>query len=353
MRVYTAEDFDYHLPADRIARHPAVERTASRLLHVPRGGVGPFEDRFFSDLVGLMKRGDVLVLNDTRVMRARFVGAKPTGARVQVLLLRPHAESPSQDPDQRTWEALVRPGGKLKPGRVIRVAEDLEIEIVASQPDGGRLVRLHGPLSAAEAMSRHGQVPIPPYLERAPEALDVERYQTVYARWPGSVAAPTAGLHFDDALLDRIRGQGVQVTSVTLHVGVGTFRPVEEDDLERHVMHREWYEVPETLPHVLAAARTSGGRVWAVGTTVARTLEAAADKAGVVAPGAGSTQLFIRPPYEFRVVDALITNFHLPRSTLLMLVSAFAGYDTIRESYVHAIRGRYRFYSYGDAMVLT
>lgn len=350
VRAYTAQDFDYDLPPDRIARHPAAERTASRLLHVPRNVSGPLGDLTFSNLPGLMDPGDLLVLNDTRVMKARFVGAKPTGARAEVLLLRPRPVDPNHAGE---WEALVRPGGKLKPGRTIRVADDLDIEIVESLPDGGRVVRLRGPLSASEAMERHGQVPLPPYLDREPEPGDRERYQTVYARALGSVAAPTAGLHFDEALLDRIRERGVQMASVTLHVGVGTFRPVNHDDLDRHVMHREWYDVPQAVSAAVREARIRGARVWAVGTTVARTLEAAADEDGKVAPGVGTTDLFIRPPYRFRVVDALVTNFHLPRSTLLMLVSAFAGYEPVREAYAHAIGSGYRFYSYGDAMVLA
>lgn len=344
---YSARDFEFDLAPERIARHPARDRSQSRLLHVPRGGTGPFEDLTFKDLPTLMREGDLLVLNDTKVLKARFTGSKPTGAQAEVLLLRPLGDGGTD------WEALVRPGSKLKPGGRVQIAEDLEFEIVATLENGARQVRLRGPLTVEQAMERYGQVPIPPYLERAPEPSDALRYQTVYASVPGSVAAPTAGLHFDRALLTRIRDSGIQVETVTLHVGVGTFRPVDHDDLERHSMHSEWYEIPADTALAIARAREAGGRVWAVGTTVTRTLEAAADEMRGVTSGSGSTNLFIRPPYTFQVVDALITNFHLPRSTLLMLVAAFAGYDTIRAAYEQAMRDGHRFYSYGDAMVLT
>lgn len=355
MLRYSARDFDYDLPPDRIASHPTRERTASRLLHVPRASSPPFGELTFRDLPRLVREGDVVVLNDTRVMKARFVGTKPTGARSEVLLLRP-LHSATEDAAEtlgREWRALVRPGSKLGPGRRVRVSDDLVIEIVATLDNGVRHVRLCGPLTAEEAMASHGQVPIPPYLARAPEPSDADRYQTVYAQAPGSVAAPTAGLHFDQPLLSAIRSCGANITTVTLHVGVGTFRPVDHDDLALHVMHHEWYDVPSGTARAVAETRARGGRVWAVGTTVARTLEASADGTGGVCQGSGSTNLFIRPPYSFKAVDVLLTNFHLPRSTLLMLVSAFGGYETVREAYAQAIRDGFRFYSYGDAMVLT
>jgi S-adenosylmethionine:tRNA ribosyltransferase-isomerase len=249
------------------------------------------------------------------------------------------------------WEALVRPGGKLKPGRVVNIAAGFDVEIVDGAPGGGRIVRLVVEGSVQEALERHGHMPLPPYLERDDEPLDRERYQTVYARVPGSVAAPTAGLHFTPELLDEIDVKGVERVAVTLDVGVGTFRPVEADDPAEHDMYSERYFVSAEAAGALNAAHVEGRRIWAVGTTVVRTLESAA-REGVVEEGSGVTDLFVRPPYRFQVVDGLITNFHLPRSTLLMLVAAFGGYERTMEAYSAAIREGYRFYSYGDAMVV-
>lgn len=311
-------------------------------------GDAPFEDRLFRDVVSLCRAGDVLVVNESRVLPCRLLGRKPTGAPSEILLIRPDPMSG----DPRVWEALVRPGSKLKPGRTVVVAHDLCVEILDSAPGSGRVVRLVTELDPEEALARHGHVPLPPYLGREDEPLDRERYQTVYARTPGSVAAPTAGLHFTDELLAALEGAGVRLAAVTLHVGIGTFRPVEAEDPADHEMHRERYEVPEATARAIDEARASGGRIWAVGTTAARTLESAADGGGRVRPGAGSTDLFIRPPYRFRAVDRLVTNFHLPRSTLLMLVAAFGGYERVMAAYRHAIAGPYRFYSYGDAMAL-
>ena len=252
----------------------------------------------------------------------------------------------------KLWEALVRPGGKLKPGRRVEISPELEVEILDSAPGGGRLVRLVTGMPGEEALHRFGHMPLPPYLEREDEPLDRERYQTVYARMPGSVAAPTAGLHFTDTLLDELALRGVGLAKLTLHVGVGTFRPVEVATPEEHEMHPERYWVSPEAAEAVNATRNLGGRIWAVGTTVVRTLESVAGEDGRVRPGSGDTRLFIRPPHRFKVVDRLVTNFHLPRSTLLMLVAAFGGYHRVMEAYAAAVAGDYRFYSYGDAMVI-
>jgi len=399
-----ASDYHYALPPGRIARYPVKDRDESRLLVVDRGGA-PIRHLRFRDLVELVPSGDLLVLNESRVLPARLLGRKPTGAPSEILLLRPVGErdvpgggivgggagrggveagadraaphssaSPGSDfgigrsplgaaaspgsgsdsgpGDGKLWEALVRPGGKLKPGRRVEVAPELEVEILDSTPDGGRIVRLVTDLTGEEAVRRFGHMPLPPYLEREDEPLDRERYQTVYATHPGSVAAPTAGLHFTDHLLDELALRGVGLARVTLHVGVGTFRPVESEDPANHRMHTETYQVPREAAEAVNRCRASGGKVWAVGTTVVRTLESAAGEDGRVRPGAGETHLFIHPPYRFRAVDRLITNFHLPRSTLLMLVAAFAGYEGTMEAYREAMAGEYRFYSYGDAMAI-
>ena len=381
-------DFGYHLPEDRIARYPAARRDESRLLVAPRSG-GRFEHRVFRDLPGLMCAGDVLVVNESRVLPVRLLGAKPTGARAEVLLLRPlgdgagaasegggavagegtqgaergsraqgGAGAATGDGDGhrargRLWEALVRPGGKLKPGRTVEVAPDLVVHIVDSTPDHGRIVRVDTPLPVEEALERHGRVPLPPYLRRPDEPVDRARYQTVYARTPGSVAAPTAGLHFTRELMETLEARGVRIARVTLHVGVATFRPAGPPGGDPRGPGLERYHIPREAAAQIGAARVGGGRVWAVGTTVVRTLESAADGAGGVRAGSGATDLFIRPPFAFQVVDALITNFHLPRSTLLMLVAAFTGHERTTAAYREAIEQGYRFYSYGDAMVIS
>lgn len=335
---------------------------------------GGLEHRHAPDLVDYLKPGDALVVNESAVFPARLLGRKPTGAEAEVLLVRPVAraaaaavalgeaedqgESALEAPvaaspaKHELWEALVRPGGKLKPGRTVVVGPQLEVEIVDTLESGNRLVRLVTELSVEEALDRYGHVPLPPYIERPDEALDRQRYQTVYAREPGSVAAPTAGLHFTDELLARVDEKGVHRASVTLHVGVGTFRPVEVDDPSEHAMHREWYSVPERTAALVNRVRAEGGRIWAVGTTAVRTLESAVGEEGRLRAGSGETDLFIRPPYDFRVVDGLLTNFHLPRSTLIMLVAALAGYERTMGAYAEAVRERYRFYSYGDAMLV-
>lgn len=339
-------DFEYRLDERLVAQRPLPDRAASRLLHVRRGEEN-WVDRTFRDLPLLVAPGDVLVLNDTRVFPARLIGQKPTGAAVEVLLVE------RLDADGARWRALVRPGAKLKPGRVVQVAPDLSVVIEETVGAGGRLVRLDSELPPDQAIARHGHVPLPPYIRRPDDEADRSRYQTVYAREPGSVAAPTAGLHFSDELLSAIEERGAEIVRLTLHVGPGTFRPVEVEDLRRHHLDAEWYRVTPQAAETVNRARRRGGAVWAVGTTTVRTLETAAAADGRLAPGAGTTNLFIRPGYRFKVVDRLVTNFHLPRSTLLMLVAAFAGYDLTMAAYRHAAAVGYRFYSYGDAMAVT
>ena len=348
-------DYDYDLPPGRVARYPVPERDASRLLVVDRS-TSLLQHHRFTELTTLVSAGDVLVVNESRVLPVRLLGNKPTGAPAEILLLKPvprreDGSDPSSD-GEKVWEALVRPGGKLKPGRRVEISSELAVEILDSTPEGGRIIRLLTELSGLEALRRYGHMPLPPYIDRDDEELDRERYQTVYARMPGSVAAPTAGLHFTDALLDEIALRGVEITKVTLHVGVGTFRPVEVEDPGDHTMHAEVYQIPSQTAEAVNRCRAQGGKVWAVGTTVVRTLESSVGDDGRIRPGAGETRLFIRPPYRFRAVDRLVTNFHLPRSTLMMLVGAFAGYDRMRGAYVAAIEEGYRFYSYGDAMVI-
>jgi S-adenosylmethionine:tRNA ribosyltransferase-isomerase len=348
---YPTAAFDYKLPPDLIARYPLARRDESRLLVVDRSS-GSLSHRVFRDLTDLIPSGDALVLNETRVFPARLVGRKPSGAAAEVLLLRPVADPDGPD-EGAVWEALVRPGGKLKPGRSIVIAEDLSVDIVDSTADGGRIVRLVTPRAVADALALHGRIPLPPYLERDAEPDDVTRYQTVYAREQGSVAAPTAGLHFTPALLAGLEDRGVRLVRLVLHVGVGTFRPVEVEDPARHEMHAEAYAMPAPSADAINDVRAGGGRIWAVGTTVTRTLETVVDENGTVHAGRGWTSLFIRPPHRFRAVDRLITNFHLPRSTLLMLVAAFGGYETTMGAYREAVARGYRFYSYGDAMALV
>jgi S-adenosylmethionine:tRNA ribosyltransferase-isomerase len=313
---------------------------------VVRRATERLEHRVFTDILHLVEPGDALVLNETRVFPARLVGRKPTGAAAEVFLLHPSR-------GEEVWTALVRPGARLKPGGVVEISPQLSVEILDHAPDGARIVRLVSPLPLQEVLERHGEVPLPPYVQRAATPSDRERYQTVYARERGSVAAPTAGLHFTPELLDAIEGAGVRIVRLVLHVGIGTFRPVEVDDPAMHPMHREWYRIPPGAADAINETRSGGGRVWAVGTTSVRTLESVAGPGGRVYAGEGWTDLFIRPPYRYRAVDRMITNFHLPRSTLLMLVSAFAGYDLVMRAYREAVVERYRFFSYGDAMALV
>jgi S-adenosylmethionine:tRNA ribosyltransferase-isomerase len=332
-------DFDYRLPPELIAQRPAQQRTASRLLHLD-GRTGRFEDLAFPDIARLIAPGEVLVLNDTRVIKARLHGRKDTGGEVEVLVERivgPH-------------EALaqVRASKPPKPGRAIEFAGGARAEVLGRE---GEFYRLRFGDEALHVLEAHGEVPLPPYIAHAGDRDDEARYQTVYARAPGAVAAPTAGLHFDETLLRMLGERGVAIASVTLHVGAGTFQPVRVEDLDQHVMHSEWYEIPQATVDAIMRAKREGRRVVAVGTTALRALESAA-AGGELRAGTAETRLFIVPGYRFRVVDRLLTNFHLPRSTLLMLVSAFAGVDPIRRAYAHAVAERYRFFSYGDAMLL-
>ena len=342
---YTTSSFDYDLPDTLIARYPAEARDASRLLVVDRT-TDTLAHRHFADIVELIEPGDALVLNETRVIPARLLGTRPSGAPAEVMLLQPLAG------DDTTWSALVRPGAKLRQGGVVTIADDFTVEVLDVLPDGARVVRLATPLGVRAALDRYGHMPLPPYIGRPDEPSDRERYQTVYARAEGSVAAPTAGLHFTPRLLGSLEAKGVRTVRLVLHVGAGTFRPVDVEDPADHPMHAERYEVSEDAAAAINDTRTAGGRIWAIGTTVARTLETVADGDGRVLAGSGETRLFIRPGYAFRTVDRLITNFHLPRSTLLMLVSAFGGYERIMQAYRIAVAERYRFYSYGDAMAI-
>lgn len=346
-RRYRLADFDYELPPELIAQTPIEERSASRLLVVRRGGgaagTGSLEDLIFSELLSLIPAGDLLVINTSRVRHARLIGTRPSGAGAEVLLVRPAGDG--------TWLALGKPGSALMPGKTIRLEHGAAIETVEVLADGQRRVRILG-ATAEDVMSRSGRVPLPPYIAREPRPADELRYQTVYAKREGSVAAPTAGLHFTNELLDALSAKGVVIAGLDLEVGPGTFKPVESEPIEQHLMHAERYEIPDRLAALAGEVRRLGGRIWAVGTTVVRALESAADAEGVVRAGPGETSLLILPGYRFKVVERLITNFHLPRSTLLMLASAFAGHERMRAAYRHAVERRYRFYSYGDAMVV-
>lgn len=335
-------EFDYHLPRELIALHPLPERGSSRLLHVD-APTGRLDDRRFADLPQLMRAGDLLVFNDSRVIKARLRGQKASGGRVEVLIERILG----------AHEALVhlRVSKKPRPGTRLILADAIEARVEGREGEFFRL-SFDPARSVLDWLDAHGEVPLPPYIERTAAQEDEARYQTVYAREPGSVAAPTAGLHFDAAMLERLRAAGVETARVTLHVGAGTFQPVRVEDIRAHRMHSEWYAVPPETVAAVEATRARGGRVLAVGTTSLRTLEAAADAEGRLEAGTGETDLYITPGYRFRVVDRLITNFHLPRSTLLMLVYAFGGVALMRAAYAHAVAGRYRFYSYGDAMLI-
>jgi S-adenosylmethionine:tRNA ribosyltransferase-isomerase len=376
-------DFDYELPPELIAQEPLAERSASRmlvLLRADRREPGPDDrrsarregtqarrssgsfrrpemlagdrravqgsvliDSHFSQLGSLISPGDLLVLNTTRGRHARLLGTRPSGAPAEVLLIHPGAAG--------TWVAMGKPGSALQPGKRIDLGEGVAIETDEVLPDGHRLVRFVG-ATAEDAIARFGRLPLPPYITRDPTDVDEERYQTVYARAEGSVAAPTAGLHFTPSILDALSAKGVLISGLDLQVGPGTFKPVEVGDPRDHSMHPEQYEISRRLAALVELVREQGGRIWAVGTTVVRALESAADESGAVKAGRGETRLMITPGYDFRVVDRMLTNFHLPRSTLLMLVSAFAGHDLIKAAYAHAVTQRYRFYSYGDVMAI-
>ena len=382
-RSLRTADFDYDLPPELVAQEPLAERSASRmlvLLRADRRESGPDDrrsarrdarpvrrasatfrqpemlagdqravqgsvliDSHFSQLTSLISPGDLLVLNTSRVRHARLIGTRPSGAPAEVLLIHPGTDG--------TWVAMGKPGSAMQAGKRIDLGDGVAIETDDVLPDGYRLVRFVG-ASAEDAIARFGRLPLPPYITRDPTDKDEERYQTVYARAEGSVAAPTAGLHFTPAILDALSAKGVLISGLDLQVGPGTFKPVEVDDPSEHPMHPEQYEISRRLAALVEVVREQGGRIWAVGTTVVRALESAADERGAVKAGRGETRLMVAPGYHFRVVDRLLTNFHLPRTTLLMLVSAFAGHDLIKAAYAHAVAQRYRFYSYGDAMAI-
>ena len=339
-------DFQFELPAELIAQYPTEQRAASRLLHL-QANTGQFVDRQFRDFPSLLQPGDLLVLNDTRVIPARLQGQKDTGGKVEVLVERLLA-------GDRVL-AHVRASKAPKPGRQLYFTETVSAEIIAREDDLFilRFVDTAQPeTNVAVILEQLGHMPLPPYIERQDGETDRERYQTVYARQQGAVAAPTAGLHFDDAMLQDIQQRGIEVAFVTLHVGAGTFQPVRVDNVAEHKMHSEWMQLSDEVVEAVRRTRVRGGRVIAVGTTSVRCLESAAQE-GELQPYSGETDIFITPGFQFRVVDALLTNFHLPESTLLMLVSAFAGHDNIMQAYRHAVAERYRFFSYGDAMFIT
>lgn len=335
-------EFDYDLPEELIAQTPCEPRNNSRLMAVDIA-TAELEHRHFYNLKDYLVPGDTLVFNDTRVIPARLIGAKEaTGGKVEVFLLTRRSGD--------EWEVLVKPGKKAQIGTIISFGSELACEVVDHTDFGGRIVKFKYTGIFEEILDRLGETPLPPYIKA--ELADKERYQTVYAKERGSAAAPTAGLHFTEEMLAELKSMGVQLAFVTLHVGLGTFRPVNVDKIEEHVMHREYYAVPPETAKLVNAAKASGRRVIAVGTTAIRTLESAAIAKGEIAAKSGWTEIFIYPGYAFKIVDAIITNFHLPKSTLLMLISAFAGKDTIFKAYASAIAERYRFFSFGDAMLL-
>jgi len=344
-RSFTLADFDFDLPADLIAQHPALERSSARLLDATQA---PPVDRIFRDLPGLLRAGDLLVFNDTRVIKARLLGAKATGGSVEALVERALPND----------EVLLhlRASKSPKPGSTIRFvsgdgSSHFDAEMLSRDGPENSLFRLRFPSEPFALIERHGHVPLPPYITHADDADDERRYQTVFAAQPGAAAAPTASLHFDEAVLLALEERGVHRASVTLHVGAGTFQPVRTDNLAEHRMHSEWFDVPQATVDAINATHAAGGRVVAAGTTTLRALESAA-LGGALQAGSRDTDIFITPGFSFRVVDMLITNFHLPKSTLLMLVSAFAGHEHMMALYRHAIAQRYRFFSYGDAMLL-
>jgi S-adenosylmethionine:tRNA ribosyltransferase-isomerase len=336
-------DFNYELPADLIAQHPLANRTDSRLLEVQAKGGNHVQliDRQFKDILGLIKPGDLLVFNDTKVIPARLHGKKETGGNVELLIERISG-------DKQAW-VQIRASKVPKTGSIVRIhnqaGETFPVEMIGYD---GRFYEVRFPENIFALLERFGELPLPPYIEHQPDGEDAQRYQTVVAKNPGAVAAPTAGLHFDETILQQLQALGVNLVSITLHVGAGTFTPVREEDLSKHKMHHEWFSIPESTLQAIEKVKSNGGRVVAVGTTSLRALESQA----LSQQSSGETNLFITPGFEFKTVDCLLTNFHLPKSTLLMLVSAFAGMENIRAAYQHAIAKKYRFFSYGDAMFL-
>lgn len=334
-------DFDFYLPDHLIAQHPTLERNASRMLHVD-GVNETLSDELFSNLPNFLNKGDLLVFNDTRVIKARLFGQKHTGGSVEILVERVINE--------HVVYAHVRASRSPKVGSKIRLSDAFDAEMIARHDDLFELRFLHDK-TVLELLEQYGALPLPPYITHEATTQDEERYQTVYSKNPGAVAAPTAGLHFNDAMLDAIKLKGVNVAYVTLHVGAGTFQPVRVDNIYEHKMHSELYQIPQTTVEMIELTKKNGGKVTAVGTTAMRALESAAQH-GPLKSGEGETSIFITPGYQFKVVDRLFTNFHLPKSTLLMLVSAFGGFELIKKAYAHAVVQQYRFFSYGDAMLI-
>ncbi len=347
------EDLDYDLPPELIAQHPAARREDARLLVLDRAS-GALHDSRVAELGRWLRPGDALALNETKVRPARLDVRRASGGRIELLVVRPEPDPSSAAAGACLWRVLAKPAKKAAPGTALTTDDGcLTLEVVEIGEEGERVVRVvSGDLD--RALEAHGRVPLPPYIHRPPEAEDRERYQTVFARVDGAVAAPTAGLHFTPGLLDALAAQGVARVPLLLHVGPGTFRPISSPDPTKHVMDEEWYEITPEAAAALSATRARGGRIVAVGTTAVRALESACDEhGGALAASRGWTRKFILPPYEFRAVDTLLTNFHLPRTTLLLLVAAVAGEDLLRRAYAHAVAGRYRFYSYGDAMLVV
>jgi S-adenosylmethionine:tRNA ribosyltransferase-isomerase len=336
--MYSLSDFDFNLPPERIAQFPLPDRSASRLLHVDGATL---HDRQFTDIIDQLQAGDLLVMNNTRVLKARFFGVKDSGGKVEALVERVL--------DTRTVLAQLRASKSPGPGVKIRLADAFDVTVGER---AGEFFTLHFDADVFDLIEQYGRLPLPPYIEHAPGEVDETRYQTVFNKVPGAVAAPTAGLHFDEALLARLKDKGVKFAYVTLHVGAGTFQPVRTENLSEHKMHTEWYTIAQDTVDAVREAKAAGRDVIAVGTTSLRALESASQTGELVA-GSADTALFITPGYKFKTVTRLITNFHLPKSTLLMLVSAFAGFAEIRHAYQHAIANEYRFFSYGDAMLLT
>ncbi|MEW4569071.1 tRNA preQ1(34) S-adenosylmethionine ribosyltransferase-isomerase QueA [Tautonia sp. JC769] len=339
------DDFDFHLPDDLIAQHPADRRDRSRLMVVHRAS-GTIEHRVFADVPDLLRAGDLLVRNDSKVVPARLLGRREaTGGRWEGLYLREHGRN--------VWELMTQTRGRPQPGEHILIDGGLRLQLIERLDDGHWLARALDLRPTFDLLDSYGHIPLPPYIHReADDPEDRDRYQTVYASAPGSVAAPTAGLHFTGAIFDRLRSLGVSIADVTLHVGPGTFRPIKVDRIEDHELHAEWVSLPPAVSRQLNATRSAGGRIVAVGTTATRVLESCVDDAGAFRPYTGQTNIYLHPGVPIRGVDALITNFHLPRSSLLVLVSALAGVELIRKAYAEAVRQRYRFYSYGDAMLI-
>lgn len=341
---YKLADFRYDLPSKHIAQYPLAERENSQMMVLDRRS-GDLQDRVFKDVLEYINPGDCLVINNTRVFPARLLGTKDkTGAKVEVFLLR--------NLENGIWEVMVKPARKVRLGNKIVFSDDLSCDIIDNTVSGGRIVEVHCNGNFFEVLDRVGKTPLPPYVKRQPEEVDRLQYQTVYAEKRGAVAAPTAGLHFTETLLKKLKEKDVNIAPVTLHVGMGTFKPVQVDDISRHQMHSEYYEISPETAEMVNKTHEKGKKVIAVGTTSVRVLETVAGRNGRVRPGQGWTDKFIYPPYQFRIVDRLITNFHLPESTLLMLVSAFASHDLTSKAYQEAIKKDYRFFSYGDCMLI-